>query len=145
MFLKVIGRIKKNLPQYSIQMDGSKLAIWAGSMRMVLWIEGRVSRFSKIGGEMVPHQEVEEAIYKVLGLCPDEDLQLVVSARENIQKGEELIVVTTSDINLQDLKKALRHEGLPNLWMPQQAILLNEIPLLPTGKVNWKEIWSLTA
>ena len=61
------------------------------------------------------------------------------------KKGEELIVVTTSDINLQDLKKALRHEGLPNLWMPQQTILLNEIPLLPTGKVNWKEIRSLTA
>ena len=103
-----------------------------------LWIEGRVSRFSKIGGEMVPHQKVEEAIHKILGLCPDEDLQLVVSARENIQKGEELIVVTTLDINLQDLKKALRHEGLPNLWIPQQTILLNEIPLLPTGKVNWK-------
>ena len=110
-----------------------------------LWIEGRVSRFSKIGGEMVPHQKVEDAIHKILGLCPDEDLQLVVSARENIQKGEELLVVTTLDINLQDLKKALRHEGLPNLWIPQRTIQLKKIPLLPTGKVNWKEIRSSTA
>lgn len=105
-----------------------------------LWIEGRVSRFSKIGGEMVPHQKVEEAINKVLGFCPDEDLQLVVAARENIQKGEEIVVVTTSDFNLQGLKKALREHGLPNLWMPQKIILIKEIPLLPTGKVNWKEI-----
>ena len=110
-----------------------------------LWIEGRVSRFSKIGGEMVPHQKVEEAINKILGLCPDEDLQLVVSARENIQKGEELLVVTTLELNLQDLKKALRREGLPNLWIPQQIMLLQKIPLLPSGKVNWKEIRSLTA
>ena len=62
---------------------------------------------------MVPHQKVEEAIHKILGLCPDEDLQLVVSARENIQKGEELIVVTTLDINLQDLKKHLGMKAFP--------------------------------
>ncbi len=105
-----------------------------------LWIEGRVSRFSKIGGEMVPHQKVEETTNKVLGLCPDEDLQLVISARENIQKGEELVVVTTLDLNLEDLKKALRSEGLPNLWIPQALIHIKEIPFLPTGKVDWKEI-----
>jgi acyl-[acyl-carrier-protein]-phospholipid O-acyltransferase/long-chain-fatty-acid--[acyl-carrier-protein] ligase len=110
-----------------------------------LWIYGRVSRFSKIGGEMVPHQKVEEAINQILGLCPDEDLRLLVSARENIQKGEELVVVTTLGLNLQDLKKALREQGLPNLWMPQEIILLKEIPLLPTGKVNWKEIRSVIA
>ena len=110
-----------------------------------LWIEGRVSRFSKIGGEMVPHQKVEEAIHKILGLCPDEDLQIVISARENVQKGEELILVTTLDVNLQDLKKALRREGLPNLWLPQKIKLLESIPLLPTGKVNWQEVRSLTA
>ncbi|MAE53737.1 MAG: AMP-dependent synthetase [Opitutae bacterium] len=107
-----------------------------------LWIEGRVSRFSKIGGEMVSHQKVEEAINKILGLCTEEDLQLVVSARENIQKGEQLVVVTTLALNLQDLKKALREQGLPNLWIPQEIMLLKEIPLLPTGKVNWKEIRS---
>ena len=110
-----------------------------------LWIEGRVSRFSKIGGEMVPHQEVEDAIHKILGLCPDEDLQLVVSARENIQKGEELVVVTRLDLNLQELKKALREQGLPNLWIPQKIILVKEIPLLSSGKVNWKGIRSVTA
>ena len=110
-----------------------------------MWIEGRVSRFSKIGGEMVPHQEVEDAIHKILGLCPDEDLQLVVSARENIQKGEELVVVTTLDLNLQELKKALREQGLPNLWIPQKIILVKEIPLLSSGKVNWKGIRSVTA
>ena len=94
---------------------------------------------------MVPHQKVEEAINKILGLCPDEDLQLVVSARENIQKGEQLVVVTTLALNLQDLKKALREQGLPNLWIPQEIMLLKEISLLPTGKVNWKEIRSVIA
>ena len=107
-----------------------------------LWIEGRVSRFSKIGGEMVPHQKVEEVIHKILGLCPDENLQLVVSARENIQKGEELVVLTTLNLNLQDLKKALREQGLPNLWIPQGLVYTKKIPLLPSGKVNWKEIKS---
>ena len=105
-----------------------------------LWIEGRVSRFSKIGGEMVPHQKVEDAINKIFGLCPDEDLQLVVSARENTQKGEELLVVSTFDLNLQELRKELKEQGFPNLWIPQDIVQTKEIPILPTGKVNWKEI-----
>ena len=141
IFSKVIGVISNKHPQYLMLQGWFK----TGDLGRIdqdgfLWIEGRVSRFSKIAGEMIPHQKVEEVTNKVLGLCTDEDLQLVISARENIQKGEELVVVTTFDLNLADLKKVLRAEGLPNLWVPQGVVHTKEIPLLPTGKVNWKEI-----
>ena len=57
-------------------------------------ITGRISRFSKIGGEMVPHIRVEEAIRQVLGLDEDE-LKVAVTAVPDAKKGERLVVLYT--------------------------------------------------
>ena len=102
-----------------------------------LWIEGRISRFSKIGGEMISHQMIEEAITHVLEICPGQDLPFVVAAREHEQKGEEIILVSTLSLDLNQIQKALRANGLPNLWIPRDCILVKTIPILPTGKVSW--------
>lgn len=108
-----------------------------------LWIEGRISRFSKIGGEMVSHQMIEEAITHVLDICPGQDLPFVVTAREHEQKGEEIILISTLSLDLNQIQKALRADGLPNLWIPRDCISVEAIPILPTGKVSWGEIRDL--
>lgn len=105
-----------------------------------LWIEGRSSRFSKIGGEMVPHARVEDEIMDFLGLCPSEEPSLVVTSLPDEQKGERLVLLSSIELDLDHIKNGLSKRGIPNLWIPRKLLPVQEIPILPTGKINWAEI-----
>jgi acyl-[acyl-carrier-protein]-phospholipid O-acyltransferase/long-chain-fatty-acid--[acyl-carrier-protein] ligase len=99
-----------------------------------LRITDRLSRFSKIGGEMVPHLNVEEAINEILG-----DHACVVTAVPDDQKGERLIVLyTRRDIQPDALWTQLSRTELPKLWIPKRDNLyvIETIPVLGTGKVD---------
>ena len=54
-------------------------------------ITGRMSRFSKIGGEMVPHIKIEESLNQILGAT--EEMLAAVTAVPDAKKGERLIVL----------------------------------------------------
>ena len=110
-----------------------------------LFIEGRLSRFSKIGGEMVPHGTVEEAITKALGVSEDDDPVCVVVGMEDEAKGERLILFASIDFDKEELRKDLAKAGLPNLWIPRDVRKVDSIPLLPTGKLDLREIKKLVA
>src|SRR5262249_60478350 len=58
-------------------------------------ITDRASRFSKIGGEMVPHIKVEEILQKIVrnGADDEAELQVVVTAVPAARKGERLVGV----------------------------------------------------
>ena len=58
-------------------------------------ITGRESRFSKIGGEMVPHIKIEEELEKLVGRADDGKPQIAVTAVPDEKKGERLIVLHT--------------------------------------------------
>jgi acyl-[acyl-carrier-protein]-phospholipid O-acyltransferase/long-chain-fatty-acid--[acyl-carrier-protein] ligase len=105
-----------------------------------LWIEGRVSRFSKIGGEMVPHGRVEEEIIAVLGLCPSDEPILVVSAMQDEKKGEKLVVLCSQPVDQARVRNGLIRKGISNLWIPRHFIEVDKIPLLPSGKTDWEKI-----
>ncbi|BCX48063.1 hypothetical protein HAHE_19710 [Haloferula helveola] len=103
-----------------------------------LWIEGRLSRFSKIGGEMVPHGNVEETLNDLAG--GGDRVFLVVGAPDD-QKGERLVVLhTASDDLLREVLEKLADSPLPNLWKPKAGnfVRVDEIPLLGSGKVDLK-------
>ena len=110
-----------------------------------LWIEGRVSRFSKIGGEMVPHGRVEEEIIGVLGFCSSDEPILVVSAMQDEKKGEKLVVVCTQPVDQARVRNGLMKKGIPNLWIPRHFIEVDKIPLLPSGKTDWEKIRQLAS
>ncbi len=103
-----------------------------------LFIEGRLSRFSKIGGEMVPHVTVEDAIRKIISNEQDNEIQLVILGKPDETKGEQLILVVEQKIDFPNLRKKLTESGLPNLWIPKRFIEISEIPILPTGKVDFQ-------
>jgi len=101
-----------------------------------VYITGRISRFSKIGGEMVPHGAVEDALQQASGA--DEPCVAVISIDDE-SKGEQLAVCYTEkagDPNM--LIEHLRALGLPNLWIPRAANFFNipELPILGTGKLD---------
>ncbi|MCB1231317.1 MAG: AMP-binding protein [Verrucomicrobiae bacterium] len=103
-----------------------------------LWIEGRLSRFSKIGGEMVPHGNVEEVLNDLGG--DGERLFLVVGVPDD-KKGERLMVLhTVGEDLLETVLEKLNDAAIPNLWKPKagQFLRVDEIPLLGSGKVDLK-------
>jgi acyl-[acyl-carrier-protein]-phospholipid O-acyltransferase / long-chain-fatty-acid--[acyl-carrier-protein] ligase len=108
-----------------------------------LFIEGRISRFSKIAGEMVPHETVEAAINKVLHLDSEAERRIAVVGVPDEQKGEAIILLSTiSGSALEqeciDLRYKLLDEGLPSLWTPRQIVPVREIPVLASGKLDLK-------
>lgn len=103
-----------------------------------LIIEGRISRFSKIGGEMVPHGTVEQKIIQLFGLDGADSQPLVVTGVPDESKGEALVLLTTVDLTTEMLREKLGAAGVPNLWMPKVIKRIEKIPTLPTGKLDLK-------
>src|SRR5260221_14706500 len=69
------------------------------------YIEGRLSRFSKIGGEMVPHETVEASIVEAYGLSGEGERVCAITAVPDEAKGEALVLLTTREIDRGGLRK----------------------------------------
>lgn len=108
-----------------------------------IFIKGRLSRFSKIGGEMVPHMSVEESIIKALGIQDSEVPLIAISSRIDAAKGEALVLLSAVDIEMPKLRSLLSEAGLPNLWIPKHYVRVESIPLLASGKLDLGKIRKL--
>ena len=101
-----------------------------------VWIEGRIARFSKLGGEMVPHGAIEMKLSESLGLDPGEAQSVVVMGVPDAAKGETLVVLTTIEISAGEMRAKLSAAGLPNLWIPRAVMRVPAIPMLGSGKLD---------
>jgi len=104
-----------------------------------LYIEGRLSRFSKIGGEMVPHEAIEQKIIDLLQFSGRDERPLAIVGVQDEAKGEALVLLSAVDIDLADLRKKLQDAGVPNLWIPKQVHRVDAIPVLASGKLDLKK------
>ena len=109
-------------------------------------ITGRLSRFSKIAGEMVPHELVEREINNIL--LPDRRVVAITGAPDP-ERGERLIVFYTDSelIAPEQITRALRDRKIPNLWIPrtENFIKIDELPMLGSGKLDLGKLNSLVA
>jgi acyl-[acyl-carrier-protein]-phospholipid O-acyltransferase/long-chain-fatty-acid--[acyl-carrier-protein] ligase len=98
-------------------------------------ITDRLSRFSKIGGEMVPHIKVETKIHELLGVS---EQTCVVTSVPDDKRGERLVVLCLSSVDLIALSDSLKISGLPNLWIPDKKMFFHveSFGLLGTGKLD---------
>ncbi len=103
-----------------------------------LFIEGRLSRFSKIAGEMVPHETVEAKITEALGLPATGERLFIVLGIPDEAKGEALVLLTTVDITQNDLRSKLSALGVANLWVPRTIKRVETLPHLGSGKLDLK-------
>ncbi len=105
-----------------------------------LRITDRLSRFSKIGGEMVPHGRVEEALQE----AANAPMQVfAVTAVPDEKKGERLAVLhTLEDSALPAVLEKMAASGLPNLFIPRrdQFVRVEKLPILGTGKLDLREV-----
>jgi len=108
-----------------------------------LYIEGRLSRFSKVAGEMVPHETVEDALIKVLNLEGESTRRIAVIGVPDEDKGEALVLLTSVpggsvQQEILDLRYKLLDRGMPPLWIPKKMVRVQEIPMLASGKLDVK-------
>jgi acyl-[acyl-carrier-protein]-phospholipid O-acyltransferase/long-chain-fatty-acid--[acyl-carrier-protein] ligase len=105
-------------------------------------ITDRLSRFSKIAGEMVPHMKIEEQIQSLI----DPHHTCVVTSIPDDAKGERLVAFfTDAGVTPQDLWERLCRTELPRLWLPKRDDLrfVDAIPTLGTGKVDLRAVRQL--
>jgi acyl-[acyl-carrier-protein]-phospholipid O-acyltransferase / long-chain-fatty-acid--[acyl-carrier-protein] ligase len=110
-----------------------------------LRVTDRLSRFSKIGGEMVPHIKVEETLQELAGAS---EQAFVVTAVPDEKKGERLIVLhTLSPEQLEQCLEKLAKSDLPALWRPRpdQFLRIETLPYLGTGKLDLRKARELAA
>ncbi len=107
-------------------------------------ITDRLSRFSKIGGEMVPHLKVEEAVSRVPGVQ-----DCVVTSVADLQKGERLVAFYSGaeQTTPEAVWEALSRTSLPKLWLPKRDSLyrLKSLPMLATGKIDLRKVKLMAA
>ena len=101
-----------------------------------LHIEGRISRFSKIGGEMVPHVGLEDAISKALSFTHEDGPDIAIMSKIDKKKGESLVLLSKKEIDMQLLREKLLQAGISALWIPKVLISVDNIPTLATGKLD---------
>jgi len=105
------------------------------------FLTGRLSRFAKIGGEMVPLEKVEEELQALVGTC---ERLLAVTCIPDEARGERLVVLYVSlhDHAPRELARGLMGRGLPNLWVPGERDFYQvpELPTLGSGKVDLKGV-----
>ena len=104
----------------------------------------RASRFSKIGGEMVPHLKIEQAMLRIPGVEA-----ACVTAVPDLQRGERLVgfYVANAPLEPQLVWQALSESDLPKLWIPKASDLrrIEALPVLGTGKIDLRAVKALAA
>lgn len=95
-------------------------------------IKGRAKRFAKIGGEMISLAAVE-----ALAETAYPEIQTAVVSQPDSSKGEKLVICVAGEkLDLKKLRKVAKDQGMPELMVPKDQLVLEELPLLGTGKID---------
>jgi acyl-[acyl-carrier-protein]-phospholipid O-acyltransferase/long-chain-fatty-acid--[acyl-carrier-protein] ligase len=105
-----------------------------------LTITGRFSRFSKLGGEMVPHGRIEEALNQAVAT---DEPAFAVTAVPDGRGGDRLAVLhTLGEEQVDQALAKLSAMGLPNLFLPRRDhfVKVDALPILGTGKLDLRAL-----
>lgn len=105
-----------------------------------IFIRDRLLRFSKIGGEMVPHLAIEEYLHQELNAT---DRVVAITAVRDPRKGEKLVLLHTPEAgDAETLAGMIQRSDLPNLWKPHRNMIfpIESVPLTASGKVDLKQL-----
>ena len=97
-------------------------------------IVDRYSRFAKIGGEMISLGAVEANLSQAIG----EDAVFVATAVNDDKKGESVVLLVKSELTISDIQQRIKTLNIPPIMLPSEIFLVDEIPLLGSGKIDFK-------
>ena len=106
-----------------------------------LHLTGRISRFIKIGGEMISLPKIEQIFTNEFAKDKSKilSLKLAVLAREEEEKRPEIVLFINTPLELQEANEIIKMSGLSNLYRLNEVKIV-DIPVLPTGKVNYQKL-----
>jgi acyl-[acyl-carrier-protein]-phospholipid O-acyltransferase/long-chain-fatty-acid--[acyl-carrier-protein] ligase len=107
-------------------------------------LTGRLARFAKIGGEMVPLERIEEELNAILGVA---ERTCAVTSVPDVRRGERVVVLhlPLNGMDIRQLCQQLTNRGLPNLGLPSERdfFLIPEMPVLGSGKLDLRRVKEL--
>ncbi len=107
----------------------------------LLSFSGRLKRFVKLGGEMVSLPAIEAVLQNLFASRDDQSPALAVEATD--AESPELVLFTILDIDRETVNRKIRGAGLSGLHSIRRVIKLDEMPLLGTGKTNYRALKQL--
>lgn len=109
-----------------------------------LTISGRKKRFIKVGGEMISLLAIETALLHAASKkgwpVREEGPILAIIAKERPGEKPIMQLITTFDTNIEEVNKAILDEGFSNLVKVSKVIKMEEIPIMGTGKINYRAL-----
>ena len=132
-FLTVEGKEWYNTGDIGYQDEESRLTI-----------SGRKKRFIKIGGEMISLQSLESALLEAAPAkgwrIQEEGPSLAVIALERPGGKPIIRLISTFEAQVDEVNQTLRDGGISNLVKMDKVIVLEEIPIMGTGKINYRQL-----
>jgi len=107
----------------------------------LLTFQGRLKRFVKLGGEMISLPAIEAVLEDAFAPDSSKGPVLAVEATESQQP--ELVLFTALDIDRETANAKIRSAGLSGLHSIRRVVKLDEIPLLGTGKTDYRALKQL--
>ncbi|MHC4637477.1 MAG: AMP-binding protein [Planctomycetota bacterium] len=104
----------------------------------VLTFKGRLKRFVKLGGEMISLPAIE-AVLESGFACEIDDRPVLAVEAADVEK-PELVLFTSREIDRESANRKIREAGLSGLHSIRRVIKLEEIPVLGTGKTNYRAL-----
>ncbi|WP_068470200.1 AMP-binding protein [Candidatus Protochlamydia phocaeensis] len=109
-----------------------------------LILSGRLKRFIKVGGEMVSLAAIEDALQTTIGqkagLHQEEGPVLAVCAKEEAGEKTKIFVFTRFTTSIEEVNRSLKEAGFSNLVKVYRVQQLSEIPIMGTGKINYRAL-----
>ena len=112
----------------------------------ILILSGRLKRFIKVGGEMISLAAVEEVLTQDLlksGKISADVPSLAICADERIAEKPRLILFATIPIGEEEANNILKEQGFSRLVKISKVVAIEEMPLMGTGKTNYRQLQSL--
>ena len=100
-----------------------------------LYIVDRYSRFAKVGGEMVSLTSVESIAQQSLG----EEVELIAVNIPDEKKGEQIVLLTSCEIDFFEFKKSMQEHGCNPLAIPSSYAVVEKLPKLGSGKTDFNK------
>ena len=107
-----------------------------------LTFAGRLKRFVKIGGEMISLPAIEAVLDRALRTENDEGPILAVTATASEER-PEIVLVTTRAVDRDAANRIVREAGLSGLHNLRRVVRVEELPLLGTGKTDYRALEGL--